>query len=242
MTERRIISLFSLIELLVVISIIIVIASMLVPALSAAKAKAMSITCAANMKQLQGALMLYMNDNEDFYPPVHNKMSSITWNGMTRTNAYLPWHSVTLAGTYFGNQNIASTAFPESRQSCTTDAGFCPVGRRDVGFPGNKLWIGYNDSDWPKNNFNSGLVDGARNPSDTRIWRRVSAASDPAKVFSLIDVKKEYKWAKFNLTENHGWSMRHQGKANLSFLDGHVDITSDLRFDYLQGRLTPQMK
>ena len=54
---------FTLIELLVVIAIIAILAAMLLPALSAAKAKARSIHCVNNEKQVMLATKLYLDDN-----------------------------------------------------------------------------------------------------------------------------------------------------------------------------------
>src|SRR5256885_9967675 len=59
---------FTLVELLVVISIISILAALLLPALNKTKEQGRATLCRNNMRQIGLGIMLYADDNENFFP------------------------------------------------------------------------------------------------------------------------------------------------------------------------------
>ena len=84
---------FTLIELLVVIAIIAILAAMLLPALARAKTEALSVQCMSNKKQMQVAITLYADDNNQVLPCNYDAHDHPTPRGQTPTwcQGWLDW-------------------------------------------------------------------------------------------------------------------------------------------------------
>ncbi len=77
---------FTLIELLVVIAIIAILAAILFPVFAQAREKARQSSCTSNVKQSALAVMMYINDYDETFPPHYYYR-----NNQNSANGYVHW-------------------------------------------------------------------------------------------------------------------------------------------------------
>ena len=109
---------FTLIELLVVIAIIAILAALLLPALSAAREKARSISCISNLKQIALYTSMYTDSYDGYYPLNFYSWRSGSPNTSGNRQFYYYW--LWNAG-FFGNSDDETTGYTAPIFSCPNE-------------------------------------------------------------------------------------------------------------------------
>jgi len=202
---------FTLIELLVVISIIAILASMLLPALNKARAKAQAIACMNNLKQIGQAFMLYTQDNDDNLPPARTYgTGSMYWfhtDPVSNAGYLLPYLSILKKepGAAIGFVGFNSARLQRSTLSCPS-------------FPqegGTHYTYGYNFviGNYPTAPANFRKVTNFKNTSATVILADIDSSSGP-----YVGPGKQDNPGNYPISYRHGGN-----RSNITFADGHAE-------------------
>ena len=233
-------SAFSLLELLVVITIIGILLALLLAAVSQAKGKALRIHCANNVRQLGMAMQLFTTDFH-YYP---FQVNFAYWKGGYQEN-FTSWDAAL--------DNQISSHFPSDHWRDETNNGVwtCPAAKRPLDFPNDTGYssYGYNgygliksEGSFPQEFL--GLS--GNNSPDAKIYSPPIKESQIASPADMIEIGDGFRGNAGIVQDSHGlWRgylprdiyfdeqgnvnstkrsyLRHQGKANVVFCDGHVE-------------------
>ena len=220
---------FTLIELLVVIAIIAILAALLLPALARAKDKAKSIKCVSNCKQLGLAMILYAEDNNQRFPDLANAPAIYPITALTPP---LVWYFQRVTdGGYLGKSTTADVVTNKNsvwRCPSVVDAEVSGLAGANLGGYGPcNATVRYELDQYYRPLGSRKLTEFRRS---VQIWL-IGDAGFPKDVNNIpgggymtdVGVGEPDRNGNFTAARGGQPAVRHNLRANFSFVDGHVE-------------------
>jgi len=219
---------FTLIELLVVIAIIAILAAILFPVFAQAKTAAKKTVCLSGLKQTGLSYFLYGTDNDDNTVP--QQMGRIDVNGVTQSGGY--WYNIVQPyvksyALLFCPDRTGTTTKNHLIGSSTTASLLTTDQQKVLGF-------GFNDGLTSDSGWGMSLQDVKTVEGDSfRPGKNSSIIVTPAQMVAFGDT---YDSPGYSAAMDNAFSggdaptgtskLRHNGKLNYAFADGHAKSIS----------------
>jgi len=231
---------FTLVELLVVISVISLLLATLLPALAAAKRRAQSIACQAQLRNIAAAWKSYMLDNNDlFYQGSNANHNFGGWAGQGGYGMTRPLNK------YLGMPVTVEERTGAEKFLCPADNG------RIFGQPPEMEAFEHFGNSYQTNIFligpdkiGTGAPGGKFYDLHTQINRRLSrlrfeSVDDPVNLLLVGDNNWVHQWhpsyPDFILPKEMYWHGL-ENHYNMAFLDGRVDLVEIEKGVYVQEK------
>jgi len=225
---------FTLLELLVVIAIVAILASLVLPALSKAKAKGQSTFCSNNLRQLGIALQVYADDHDDVLP---YNMGTDGTRKTVQSKRYLNWANNVMSWELDSdntNSALLSAGGLGPYLSGATSVFRCPADhvlsqvQKEAGWDSRVRSVSMNAMLGNAGEFLAGTVN-TNNPGYRQFFR-MSDVPQPSQIFAFVEehpdsindgyfINRFYYYEWIDLPASY-----HNGGANFVFADGHAEF------------------
>jgi len=221
-----------LIELLVVIAIIAILASMLLPALAKAKAKAAQSKCYSNLRQLSLGMLMYIDDNQGTFPGTASR----------NTYGFQPedWIYWRVVGPTATQYPITQSPIVYSLGSVNSNLFRCPLDfddrDRKAGDANGPYYPSYSLTSYGEDGTRSLGMASIRDLSKRWFAFKQSSIKDPAKKIMLAEEQAstrppDVSDPSASIINDGRWAppgdvltSRHNKKGDVAYADGHTAV------------------